>query len=46
VTLVPNYLISTWLGILGKRWAVILPGIFAPFSVFLLTNSCGASPRP
>lgn len=39
VTLVPNYLVSGWLGILDSRWAVILPGAFAPFSVFLLTKS-------
>lgn len=38
VTLVPNYLVSKWLGILNTRWSVILPGIFAPFSVFLLTK--------
>ena len=38
VTLVPNYLVSSWLGILNTRWAVILPGAFAPFSVFLLTK--------
>ena len=38
VTLVPNFLVSKWLGILNTRWAVILPGIFAPFSVFLLTK--------
>ncbi len=39
VTLVPNYLVSDWVGILNTRWAVILPGAFAPFSVFLLTKS-------
>ena len=38
VTLVPNFLVSKWLGILNTRWAIILPGIFAPFSVFLLTK--------
>ena len=38
VTLVPNYLVSEWLGLLNKPWAIILPGIFAPFSVFLLTK--------
>ena len=38
VTLVPNYLVSDWLGILNTSWAVILPGAFAPFSVFLLTK--------
>lgn len=39
VTLVPNYMVSRWLGLLDTRWAVILPGIFAPFSVFLLTKN-------
>ena len=34
VTLVPNYLVSQWLGILNTRWSIILPGMFAPFSVF------------
>jgi len=38
VTLVPNYLVSEWLGILDTRWAIIFPGMFAPFSVFLLTK--------
>ena len=38
VTLVPNYLVSKWLGILNTRKAIILPGVFAPFSVFLLTR--------
>ncbi len=38
VTLVPNYLVSEWLGLLNRPWAIILPGVFAPFSVFLLTK--------
>ena len=38
VTLVPNFLVSKWLGLLNTSWAIILPGIFAPFSVFLLTK--------
>ncbi len=38
VTLVPNYLVSETLGILDTRWAIILPGIFSPFSVFILTK--------
>jgi multiple sugar transport system permease protein len=38
VTLVPNYLVANWLGILNTRWSIILPGIFAPFSVFILTK--------
>ena len=38
VTLVPNYLVSEWLKIRDTSWAIILPGAFAPFSVFLLTK--------
>jgi len=38
VTIVPNYLVADWVGLLGSRWAVIFPGAFAPFSVFLLTK--------
>ena len=30
VTLVPNYLVSDWVGLLNTRWAIILPGAFAP----------------
>lgn len=39
VTLVPNYYVSEWIGILDTSWAIILPGIFSPFAVFLLTKS-------
>lgn len=38
VTLVPNYLVSQWLNLYDTRWAIILPGVFAPYSVFLLTK--------
>ena len=38
VTLVPNYLVADKFGLLNTRWAIILPGIFSPFSVFLLTK--------
>jgi multiple sugar transport system permease protein len=38
VTLVPNYLVAKWTGLLDSRWAVVLPGVVAPFSVFLLTK--------
>ena len=38
VTLVPNFLVADKFGLLDTRWAVILPGIFSPFSVFLLTK--------
>lgn len=36
VTLVPNYVIADMLGITDSYLAIILPGIFSPFSVFLL----------
>ena len=45
VTLVPNYLVSNWLGIYDTRWAIILPGTFAPFSVFLLTKFMRRIPK-
>ncbi len=38
VTLVPNYLVSSWLDIIDTRWAIWLPGIFSPFAVYLLTK--------
>jgi multiple sugar transport system permease protein len=38
VTLVPNYLVADWMHTLNTRWSIILPGIFAPFSVYLLTK--------
>ena len=38
VTLVPNFLVSDWLGILDTRWAIWLPGMFSPFAVYLLTK--------
>ena len=45
VTLVPNYLVSKYLGILDTRWAIILPGIFSPFAVFILTKSMRRVPK-
>ncbi|MBR1860592.1 MAG: carbohydrate ABC transporter permease, partial [Lachnospiraceae bacterium] len=38
VTLVPNYIVSGWLNILDTYWAIWLPGIFSPFSVYLITK--------
>lgn len=38
VTLVPNYLVSKWIHILNTRWAIWLPGMMSPFSVYLLTK--------
>ena len=36
VTMVPSYLVLDKLKLIDTRWAVILPGIFSTFSVFLL----------
>ncbi len=38
VTLVPNFLVAEWLHLSGTYWSIILPGVFAPFSVFILTK--------
>ena len=38
VTVVPNFFVADMLGIINTRWAIIFPGAFAPFSVFLLTK--------
>ena len=38
VTLVPNYLVADWMGTVGTNWSIILPGVFSPFSVFILTK--------
>ena len=45
VTLVPNYLVSDKLGLLNTRLAVILPGIFSPFAVYLLTKAMRRIPK-
>lgn len=38
VTLVPNYIVLNKLNMLNTNWAIWLPGIFSPFSVYLLTK--------
>lgn len=53
VTLVPNFLVADKLGFLEEtgnttlkqRLAIILPGIFSPFSVFLLTKVMKRVPK-
>ena len=45
VTLVPNYLVSKWLGIYDTGWAICLPGIFSPFGVYLLTRYMRRIPK-
>jgi multiple sugar transport system permease protein len=45
VTLVPNYMVSSWLNLLDTKWAIWLPGIFSPFAVFLLTKFMRRIPK-
>ena len=45
VTLVPNYLVSKQLGTYDTIWAILLPGIFSPFAVFLLVQQMRTIPN-
>ncbi|NLO85956.1 MAG: carbohydrate ABC transporter permease [Clostridiales bacterium] len=45
VTLVPNFLVLDRLGLMDTPWAVILPGIFSTFAVFLLRQFLIAIPE-
>ena len=38
VTLVPNFFVARWLGLLETPWAVWLPSAFSPLPVYLLTQ--------
>lgn len=38
VTLVPNYLVLKKMELLDTNWSIWLPGIFSPFSVYLITK--------
>ncbi len=38
VTVIPNYMAVKGMGLLNTNWAIWLPGIFSPFSVYLLTK--------
>jgi len=42
--LVPNYIIADMLGIKDSYLAIILPGIFSPFGIFLMRQSMKALP--
>ncbi|MEF3312056.1 carbohydrate ABC transporter permease [Paenibacillus sp. GYB004] len=44
VTLVPNFIVADKLGLLGSYFAIILPGIFAAFGVFLMRQFMLAIP--
>lgn len=45
VTMVPNYLMADWLGMTNSYFAIILPGIFHPFGVFLLRQFMRGMPE-
>jgi len=45
VTMVSNYLVLDGFGLLDSRWAVILPGIFSPFPVFIMMRFFTAIPE-
>ena len=42
--LVPNFIIADQLGITRTYWAIIFPGIFAPFGTFILRQTMKAIP--
>ena len=45
VTLVPNFIIADFLGLLGRRAAVILPAMLNPFGVFIMRQYLRGLPR-
>lgn len=45
VTMVPNYLVLNGLGLMDSHWALILPGCFSAFSVFVMARGFDAVPR-
>lgn len=45
VTMVPNYLVLDALGLMDSVWAVILPGVFSTFPVFIMAKSFDAVPH-
>ena len=44
VTLMPNYLVADWFNMTDSYLAIILPGIFNPFGVFLLRQFMKSMP--
>lgn len=45
VTMAPSYFVFSRLGLMDTVWAVILPGIFSAFPVFIMAKSFDAIPR-
>lgn len=44
VTMAPSYLVFSRLGLMDTVWAVILPGVFSAFPVFIMTRSFESIP--
>lgn len=44
VTMVPSYLVLDALGLMDTRWAVILPGVFSTYPVFIMARGFEAIP--
>ena len=45
ITMVPNYLVLDRLGLMDTPWAVILPGVFSAFPVFIVKKGFDAVPQ-
>ena len=45
ITMVPNYLVLDHLGLMDTPWAVILPGAFSAFPVFIIKKGFDAVPQ-
>ncbi len=45
VTMVPNYIVLDALGLMDTVWAVILPGVFSAFPVFIMAKGFDAVPH-
>ena len=45
VTLVPNFIMADWMGLLENRLAVILPAALNPFGVFIMRQYLRGMPR-
>lgn len=46
VTMVPSYLTLNALGLMDTVWAIILPGVFSTFPVFIMQRGFEAVPQP
>lgn len=45
VVLVPNYIVADFFGLTDSYWAIILPGVFNPFGMFLIRQYMKGLPK-